>query len=119
MSSVKVVPHEHFGYPQPDESCWKLVIQFPDDSFLQYPFAMRRSDLQQFLLDVEMKKPCSLGGMWIDYFRTPLIHYEPADAGRSGWVLHLNFDDSTFKLSPALATLLTDELTRVFRAWST
>lgn len=114
--SIRIVPHEHFGYPQAEETCWKLVIQFPDDSSLQYPFVMKRSDLQQFILNVEMKNPCSLGGIWIDYIRTPLIHYDSADAG---WILHLNFDDSTFKLSPALATLLNDELIRVYQSWST
>ena len=48
--SVKIVPHEgqSFGYPQPDESRFKLIIQFPDDSTLEYAFVMRRTDLQQF-----------------------------------------------------------------------
>ncbi len=114
--SVKIVPHaaeQHFGYPKPDESCYKLIIQFPDDSTLEYAFAMKRADLQQFLLDFEMKKPCSLGGIWFDYFRESLIHY-----GASAMFLHLN-DYSTFTLSPTLSTLLIEELTRVHQTWST
>ena len=111
--SVKIVPHEHFGYPQPEESCFKLIIQFPDDSSLEYAFVMRRADLQQFLLDFEMKKPCSLGGIWFDYFRESLIHYE-----HTGTLLHLN-DYSTFTLSPTLSTLAIEELTRVYQTWST
>lgn len=111
--SVKIVPHEHFGYPQPEESCFKLVIQFPDDSSLEYAFVMKRANLQSFLLDVEMKKSCSLGGIWFDYFRESLIHY-----GASAMFLHLN-DYSTFRLGLTLSTLLIDELTRVYQTWST